>query len=800
MLWSNAKPPTSILLTLCLVGGIHAQQETNEDTTTDQPKDASEDALISERETVDVVDDSNVAEAVDRRPDLQFRNVTIDGEKATVTLDEIPAEAVSSLEVLRAVTPDLDADSRGGSLNLESNPTFNLKEPVKKGSVKFTFNDTGETWTTETDATYGKSLGRFGFTITGKYIDSDRLSEQLSNNWGQFTPDGDEFFAPRHLSVGYWDFNSDSTSLNLKTDYKLSDTFHVFLRGNTKTENYGNHSPQLVYRLGNGDYTQLQETSGLSEGARVDRNLSTYVAEGSEDYLQFGGVAKWEHTRFDFQTSYDEDYFLDPSFLRMEFEQNDVDLSYDLSDPFQPNIQGVDDTLEDPSNFQFDELSDILWKQITTDLISTANFKHDFQIGENKAYVKTGLKYRSRERDQTNEAKIYTTFEGDLNLDDVAGPKTTDTVFNKNYNLAPAPDKKKAREFFMSNQDRFTLHERRTREQSDPGTYEVQEDISAAYVMLNMERGRMRGIVGTRFEKTALDFAANEVIIDNEGNYQETLSRTGSSRYQNYFPSAHFRYFLGDKTTLIASWTGTIQRPFYSIVVPFRNIDYEDERISEGNPQLKPTLYDNLDLSIDYKLSESSTLSLELFQKQIEDIVFWEETDITDGEFAGFDLGTYNNGPSADRQGVKFIWDHKLGEWTPLLDGLSFNFNITLLDSETEYPNRPGVILPITGDERQKHQLSLTYDKGKTYFQVLWRRDSHSLVSVDNNPWRDGYNFARDSVNLSASYKLSDSNRLFLDVNNLFSEPYRSYRGEESRPYRYSLNEKRISFGLRMKL
>lgn len=799
MLRSHPNPHTTILLGICLVSGLNGQEQTNEETTTTR-QDASEDALISERETVDVVDDSTVAEAVERRPDLQFRNVTIDGEKATLSLDEIPAEAVSSLEVLRAVTPDLDADSRGGSLSLESNPTFNLEEPVKKGSVKFTYSDVSGLWTREIDASYGKSLGKFGFTLTGKRIDIDDYGENLSNNWGRFTPNGNEFFAPRHLSLQNWDFTADNTSLNLKTDYKLSEVFYLFLRGNTKSRHFSGINPRLVYRLGNGSYSHFDQLTGLSEGARVDRNLTTYTAEGTDDYVQFGGVAKWEHTRFDFQTSYDESYFLDPSYFTMEFEKNDVDLAYDLSDPLFPAIEPVDDTLDDPSQFEFDELSDVLWKQIQTDFISTANFKHDFQFGENKAYLKTGLKHRSRERDQTNEARIYTAFEGELTMDELVSPVTSNLAFKNHYNLAPAPDNKQIREFFMSNQDRFVLHERRTREQSDPGTYDVQEDISAAYVMLNLERGRMRGIVGTRFERTALDFVANEVIIDNEGNYQETLVRTGSSSYQNYFPSAHFRYFLGEKTTLIASWTGTIERPFYSILVPFRNIDYEDQRISEGNPQLKPTLYNNLDLSIDYKLSDKSTLSLELFQKEIEDIVFWEETDITEGEFAGFDFGTYNNGPSADRRGLKLIWDQKLGEWAPLLDGFSFNFNITLLDSETEYPNRPDVVLPITGDHRQQHQLSLTYDKGKTYVQVLWRQESDSLQSVDNDPWRDSYSLGRDNINLSASYKLSESNRLFIDVNNLLSEPYQSYRGTLSRPSRYSLNERRISFGLRMKL
>ena len=275
MLRSPAKPHISILFGLCLVSGLNGQEQTTEQSTTETPKDASEDALISERETVDVVDDSTVAEAVERRPDLQFKTVTIDGEKATFTLDEIPAEAVSSLEVLRGVTPDLDADSRGGSLNLESNPTFKLEEPIKKGSIKFTYGKADGTWTNETDFTYGKSLGRFGFIVTGKLTDNEYYGEQLSNNWGRFTPDDNEYLAPRHLEMENWNFNSDSISVNVKTDYKLSDIFHLFLRGNTKMEHFGSDSPHLTYRLGNGEYSQLEEISGLSEGARVDRNLVT---------------------------------------------------------------------------------------------------------------------------------------------------------------------------------------------------------------------------------------------------------------------------------------------------------------------------------------------------------------------------------------------------------------------------------------------------------------------------------------------------------------------------------------------
>ena len=46
----------------------------------------AEKTVVSDREKLELVKDSNVAEAVNRRPDLNFRNVTIDGEVAKVPL------------------------------------------------------------------------------------------------------------------------------------------------------------------------------------------------------------------------------------------------------------------------------------------------------------------------------------------------------------------------------------------------------------------------------------------------------------------------------------------------------------------------------------------------------------------------------------------------------------------------------------------------------------------------------------------------------------------------------------------
>lgn len=62
------------------------------------------DAIVSEKDAVALIEDSSVGEAVDRRPDLQFSNINIDGQPTDISLSSIPAEAVESMEVLKAAT------------------------------------------------------------------------------------------------------------------------------------------------------------------------------------------------------------------------------------------------------------------------------------------------------------------------------------------------------------------------------------------------------------------------------------------------------------------------------------------------------------------------------------------------------------------------------------------------------------------------------------------------------------------------------------------------------------------------
>ncbi|MGK0239236.1 MAG: hypothetical protein ACI92G_002711 [Candidatus Pelagisphaera sp.] len=44
------------------------------------------DTIVSEKDAIDLIEDSSVREAISRRPDLSFANVTIDGEDSRRSL------------------------------------------------------------------------------------------------------------------------------------------------------------------------------------------------------------------------------------------------------------------------------------------------------------------------------------------------------------------------------------------------------------------------------------------------------------------------------------------------------------------------------------------------------------------------------------------------------------------------------------------------------------------------------------------------------------------------------------------
>jgi TonB-dependent receptor len=180
-------------------------------------------------------------------PDLNA--TSINGVRATageprraLQLDVIPSDVLDGLEVHKTLTPDMDGDSIGGSINIKTLSAFSRKGPYVKARAEGAYNELRETWSPKLsvagsnifDLSNGKRLG-----VAGAISWNDRellVNNNEADDW-EVADNGSDFaetFEPRLYTVdrerigGALNFDldiSDTTTLHLYTLYsKFTDT------------------------------------------------------------------------------------------------------------------------------------------------------------------------------------------------------------------------------------------------------------------------------------------------------------------------------------------------------------------------------------------------------------------------------------------------------------------------------------------------------------------------------------------------------------------------------------------------
>ena len=460
--------------------------------------------------------------------------------------------------------------------------------------------------------------------------------------------------------------------------------------------------------------------------------------------------------------------------------------------------------MNDPAAYEFEDLGDRYFLGDESDTIGAINLKWDGLFDKRNAFIKAGYKSRSRENTRISQVDIYDRFNGSNTIANALSDRPLSDIIDGRYQINTLPDADAAEAFFKENKEDFTLNERRTRENSDPNNFNVNETVDSLYGMINFDWGKWRTILGVRSESTQIDFIGNEVVLgqNDQGQtvYLETNSVPGESKYDDLFPNAHFRYSWTDNITLIGSFTNTIDRPSYTYIVPYRRVNLEEQEIEEGNPTLKPTLFANYDLSVDIQLPSHALVSVELFNRSVEDFVFSRKQIVTSGVYKGFEAERFENSASADIIGATFTWRQPLDSFL-LPDGLSLNANYTKQKSEIEYPARPGEILPLTQTPDQELKVTLSYQGEKFFAQIRYAYEDLLPTRVAGNRDEDTFLLPSDQIDLSFTYQLRKNVRLFADVQNITSEPsYDRYEGSPTRPAGFRHLPWTMSSGVRVEL
>ncbi|MEK8082542.1 TonB-dependent receptor [Pseudomonas sp. XK-1] len=738
--------------------------------------------------------DDNAAEALQRIPGLSverdqgegrfvsvrgigpdLNSVTINGtlvpspesDRRAVALDVLPSELVQSLTVVKSLTPDMDANSLGGTVEVESLSAFDHEGLFYTGSAEGSYDENTE----QTSPKFSGAISdRFSL---GDGIDNFGVAAALSWQERDFGSDNVE-------TGGAWDFDNgarleeleqrnyaitrERTGFGLNFDYKPDDLSSYYLR--TLYSRYKDSETRNAAGVEFAD-AQLPGESGDAEGYRELK--SREETQQVQSYV-LGGERMQGLWTIGAQAGYSRSSEDSPGGIAgATFEGNDDFADAGFSNSKKPRLN-IDSAFYDPSNFT---LSEIEWeKQKTTD--TEQNIKldlaRDYDLSGYASQVKFGGKLSRREKDNDQEAWKYEDL-GDVGLSDADLNLDQFTKGSVDYGLGRfGPGiSAKAIERLLGGLNRDDFY---NAEESRVNDFEMSEDINAAYLMNSLDLDDWRFIAGVRYEGT--EFQAKGSGI-RDGVFENTESDT---RYEHWLPGLHARYQLNASTQLRAAWTNTVVRPTFGQLAPGFVIDGDEA--SFGNPELDPLEAMNFDLGIEHYMGRAGVVSAFVFYKDIDSFVYNTDLGGT-GIWADFaEANTYANGDSAKLYGLELAYSQKF-DWLPApWNGLLVGANATFSRSDAKIEGQGlsrSIDLPNQSDTVGNLMLGWEDDKLSLRLSANYKSEYLAEVAAIDDKAHDLYADEQLFVDFSAGYFLTPALQLTFQAQNLTDESFYVYSG-----------------------
>ena len=811
--------------------------------------------------------DLNVAEALQRVPGVNierdrgeggevqlrgappsFTTVNINGEQIPGTqeggqrnqeLSIFPVDQLSSMEVIKAITPDLDGDNIGGTIDMIS-PTAKGLDWRGKVELGGGYNNIVQKANFIGRLSLNKRFfpnskveeGALGIVLGGSFFETnngrDRVQYRYPSNFTPIrNPNGETTF---DVLPGFYrlrDLNNlrQRTGFSSTVDYKFSSTSKIVFNYMYTRRFDSDEEPRAQYDFEQGDFDNPawsfsedgtlsnNETSlrRLNNPREFEVNTNTFSLNGDHkignvtiDYTAFLSDAS---NRSDDATVYD--------FRSSSFGADLVGFNTDFV-----NVVGLE---VDTNDTFFVDLFRGVTQRVNTiearNHSGKVNVSIPYQLGDKSSLLKFGGKVRRITNDRDREFQEFNFIndgsvnEGALFASVVSGFEDRQ-FFRDRVQFGPTLDPGLAQNFvdgvFANNPNLLVLDTENQLLQRPAWFYEAQEDVFAAYVMTKVNfSDKLMVLGGLRFEYTQLDNQTASLVTNSDGSFDLVDADTDVT-YQFLLPNVHARYKIDEMTNVRAAFTTSFARPNFVDVMPRENINLVNQDIDLGNPDLRPTSAYNFDLMIEKYTENVGIISGGLFYKRLEGFifnrVFGEERVVSiPDEITGvpaptnlfFTVTQPQNGDFADLFGAEVNVQMKLidfWESAPLfLKGIGIYANYTYTYSNANTFERQNVRLPGQADHTANFALSYDYKRFNARAMFNFNGGVIRSLGPDNAaiagtsdliPTGGAFDIFRDDryqLDLSASYNLGKGFRVYTEFINVTNRPEIEYIGNRNR-------------------
>jgi TonB-dependent receptor len=779
------------------------------------------------RDAVGQFPDQNVAESLRRLPGVNILNdqgegrfVSIRGldpelnssslngvrlpapesDVRSVALDVISSDLIESIEVKKSLTPDMDGDTIGASIEINTTSAFARKKDLLKLSAEGSYNDLTDHLSPKGAVDFSTKLSdNIGVAGGISYYKRKFATDNMEmDGWDE---DDGVVYAD---TVEYRDYDveRERISASLSFDFKAGESTTLYVRGLYSQFDDQEYRRRLTFEMDEAPSDGSDTTAEfLSDGGEisVQRDLKDRFESQKIRSLTMGGetdTGPWKlvYSASWAKSSERENGSIDPVKFERKFEDaGEFGVRFDYSKPMFTGhtITAGNDLFLDASEYEFDKA------EITTlsdaqdeEYALKADVSRVFALGTGEFTVQGGVKSRWREKFYNGTFEVYDGFDGDSDL------TLADVLGKQDYGLAliePMPGKKSFRKFLSTNRDAFELDPFDTDQMSAESDYSVDEDILAAYLLGRWDSSTVRIIGGVRMERTKNRMTGNVVTLVEEGGEfggepveDDTVFVTPQSfsrSYTDWLPSLTVRYEPAANLVLRAAGYKNLMRPKLSSLAPRAVI--EDNEGEFGNPDLKPYRAWNADLSVEYYFGRNAAVSAGVFYKDVKNYII-EYT--VDGGDTGIpyngqlldEAKTWINGDTAKIRGFEFSYSQAFDFLPAPFDGLLAQFNYTYTDAKGRVATDGdlGDLRRVGLPSAAKHTFNavLGYEKGPLSLRVAGAYRSKYLDELNDEADQDRYVASHFQLDLSAKYKVTENVQLFGEWVNVTDEPYFAYQ------------------------
>ena len=666
-----------------------------------------------------------------------------EGDVRQVALDVIPADLLEAVEVSKALTPDMDGDAIGGTVNLVTQRAPSKRRIAVTAGAGENDLDGGDI--THGSVVWGQRFDddKVGLLLAGSTLATDRGSESFEAEYD----DGDlaEFQLRDYL------LTRERDGLNVDLDVRGSESSEIRFHG------LWNEFGDDEIRRRRIDIVEDGEIERTVRDRFEVQTIQAAALEGSH-LLGSGTLVDWRVTWADSE----ED---EPRNIETVFKQEDVDFATSVDG----DIRSVP-LNEDLGAFEFDEIESEDNFTSEQDVVVAANVSRPFyrDAGLGGLY-KFGVKWRDKDKERDNE--VFEVDTDDLVLLDLLDGFADGDFLDGRHPIGRFPDPRRLRDIARTS----PLEKD---DEEDIADYTVSEDTLALYGLADLQIGDRTSIVtGLRWESTDANYRANEIVFDEEGDFAGLTEVRGGDEYDVLLPSAHLRYALDDDSNLRVAISRSLARGDFESLAPFELVNEEDGEIERGNPNLDVTTAWNVDILYERYFRSVGVFSAGVFAKQISDPIYFFTFD-EDRFGEDFEIVEPRNGEDADLFGFEIAYQNQVRRGP--LAGLGVYANATWTDSEATFPERADSRFP--GQAELVYNLALSYERGRFSGRISLNHHGEYLDEVGDGPEEDIWVDEHTQIDLSANVRLSDSLRVYLELINLNDEPFRVYEGTPDRP------------------